>query len=177
VEHNGRRTVVELTYPQVGATRDGALPDGYRRIVARARIGTGPRVFAAAARGLRGLDMHRGAGLKVRCDVPEVAVGTEVTVGFGVGPARLWAPCRVVWVVDEPDRYGYGYGTLPGHPESGEEAFLVSRDSQDAVWFEVRAFSRPDRWFTRLGGPLAHLMQDRVNGQYREALRRLATRA
>ena len=38
-------------------------------------------------------------------------------MGVGVGPMRLWAPCRVVWVIDEPRRYGYGYGT--GYPSYG----------------------------------------------------------
>ncbi|SIP67631.1 hypothetical protein BN9982_740001 [Mycobacterium tuberculosis] len=38
-----------------------------------------------------------------------------------VGIAFLRAPCRVVYVIDEPDVRGFGYGTLPGHPVSGEE--------------------------------------------------------
>jgi uncharacterized protein (UPF0548 family) len=28
-------------------------------------------------------------------------------------------------------------GTLPGHPESGEEAFFVSLDGDDKVWFRI----------------------------------------
>ena len=36
----------------------------------------------------------------------------------------LQAPCRVVYVIDEPDIRGFAYGTLPGHPESGEERFV-----------------------------------------------------
>ncbi len=165
---------MSLTYPEVGATRDPVLPGGYRQIQARARIGVGPRVYAAAARALRGFDMQRQAGLRVRTDSPAAAVGAEVTLGFGIGPLRLWAPCRVLWVVDEPDRYGYGYGTLAGHPESGEESFLVSL-ADDEVWFEVRAFSRPARWFTRIGGPAGHLVQDLVTDRYRAAVHRLAT--
>ena len=34
-------------------------------------------------------------------------------------------PCRIVWVVDEPDAFGFGYGTLRGHPDEGEESFVV----------------------------------------------------
>jgi uncharacterized protein (UPF0548 family) len=167
--------VAELTYPEVGATRDPVLPSGYHRVVARARIGQGARVWAAAVRALRGFDMQRGAGLAVRADPGQVTLGGEVALGFGVGPVRLWAPCRVVWLIDEPDRWGYGYGTLPGHPESGEEAFLVSRDADDQVWFEIRAFSRPGRPLTRLGGPLPRLVQSLVTARYRNSLRRLAT--
>ena len=55
------------------------------------------------------------------------------------GPGRR--PCRVVYVVDEPDRRGFAYGTLPGHPESGEELFLVRYDPDtENVYAEVKPF-------------------------------------
>jgi uncharacterized protein (UPF0548 family) len=165
---------VTLTYPEVGATRAGDLPVGYRRVVARARIGAGPRVFAAAVRGLRGFEMHRRAGLAVHTPATQVEPGVQASFGLGIGRLRLWAPCEVVWVVDEPRRYGYAVGTLAGHPESGEEAFEVSLDGDD-VWFDARVFSRPARWFTRVAGPATHLAQDWALGRYRDALHRLAT--
>ncbi len=68
--------------------------------------------------------MLRGAGVRVEASTEVAAVGSEVLVGFG--PLR--APCRVVYVIDEPDRRGFAYGTLPGHPESGEELFAVRYD-------------------------------------------------
>ena len=163
-----------FTYSEVGATQGRDLPRGYRQLVARARIGTGPRVYAAAVRALRSFDMQRRVGLVVNADGPEVAVGVTVTMGMGLGRLRIWAPCRVVWVLDEPGRYAYGYGTLPGHPESGEEGFEVSL-VDDEVWLEIRAFSRPGRWYTRVGRPAAQLVQDWTTGRYRDALIRLAT--
>lgn len=63
-------------------------------------------------------------------------------------------PVEVVAVIDEPDRRGLVYGTLPGHSERGEEPFSVERRA-DGTWVVVRAFSRPGRWFTRLGAPVA----------------------
>jgi uncharacterized protein (UPF0548 family) len=48
-------------------------------------------------------------------------------LSLGVAAIRLRAPCRIVYVIDEPDRRGFAYGTLPGHPERGEEAFIISR--------------------------------------------------
>ena len=54
------------------------------------------------------------------------------------------APCRIVGVIEEEeDRWGFAYGTLPGHFEQGEEAFVVSRSTDGRVHFEVTAFSRP----------------------------------
>ena len=59
--------------------------------------------------------------------------------------------CRVVYVVDEPGRFGLAYGTLPGHVERGEERFLVERDSTDgSVWYDLLAFSRPNSLVARL---------------------------
>jgi uncharacterized protein (UPF0548 family) len=166
---------VELTYPEVGATRDGTLPEGYHQVKARARVGRGERVYAAAIHALGSFDMQRAAGLRVRTDAAMAAVGARIELGFGIGPARLWAPVRVVWVVNEPLRYGYGYGTLPGHPESGEEAFLVSLAPDETVTFQMTAFSRPATWYARLGGFFAEAAQEQINHKYRSALVRLAT--
>jgi len=165
---------VELTYPEVGATRAEQLPTGYRHVERRARLGTGPDVYRRAADALAHFAMHRAAGLAVQASAGTATVGGEVASGFGVGPLRTWAPCRIVWLVDESDRYGYGYGTLPNHPEHGEEAFVVWRDEAGVVWFDVRAFSRPAKLSMCLAGPLGHLVQDFITARYLRAMRRLA---
>lgn len=69
-----------------------------------------------------------------------------------------------------PDRAGFAYGTLPGHPESGEEAFVVSR-APDGVRFTITAFSRPATWLARLGGPVTLLGQEYFTRRYLRALR------
>ncbi len=74
--------------------------------------------------------------------------------------------------MDEPDRAGFGYGTLPGHPEVGEEAFLVTR-AGDGVWFEVTAFSRPARWYIHAAGPAARAVQHAYAWWLGRTLRRL----
>jgi uncharacterized protein (UPF0548 family) len=75
-----------------------------------------------------------------------------------------------VQVVDEPDRYGFAYGTLPGHPEQGEESFLLTRDG-DTIHFEIAAFSRPHDLLTKLGGPVARAVQRRATQQYLDGMR------
>ena len=63
--------------------------------------------------------------------------------------------CRIVYVVDESgpiSRFGFAYGTLPGHVESGEERFLIEWDrGENSVWYDILAFSRPNHILTRLG--------------------------
>jgi uncharacterized protein (UPF0548 family) len=160
----------ELSYPEVGATRDGPLPPGYDHVTRHARLGSSD-VFDRAAEALRCWEPQRGAGLRLRKDAETVAVGVRFASGLGVGPLRLWAPCEIVWVVDEPQRYGFGFGSLRGHPEIGEEGFLLSV-ADGAVWFDVRAFSRPGPWWVKPGKPIASRIQQAVTDRYVRAMHR-----
>ncbi|MFB9238038.1 DUF1990 family protein [Plantactinospora siamensis] len=168
--------MADLTYPEVGATEPavtghGPLPAGYRHLRHRAELD--PAAFAAAGAAVLSWRMHRAMGIRITASAPRAAAGVTVVVGLGVGPVRLSAPCRVVWAVDDDRRAGFGYGTLPGHPERGEEAFCVERDDAGRVWFTVAAFSRPDRWFTRAAGPLVVAFQHGYARRCAAALRRL----
>ncbi len=82
----------------------------------------------------------------------------------------------MVYVVSEPDRRGFAYGTLPGHPERGEELFLVERQD-GSTYAEVRSFSRPGRWFSRLGLPVVRWVQRRYVERYLDALAQALTPA
>ncbi|MCZ0727038.1 DUF1990 domain-containing protein [Mycolicibacterium iranicum] len=155
-----------LTYPEVGATAD-EMPAGYHHIRKSSVIGRGRERFEqAAADGMR-WGMLRGAGLRVEASAPTAAVGAEVLVHLG----PVLAPCRVVYVVDEPDRRGFAYGTLPGHAESGEELFLVRFDpSTENVYAEVAAFSKHATWWSRLASPVTSAVQRYVTDRYLRAL-------
>jgi uncharacterized protein (UPF0548 family) len=155
-----------LTYAEVGATA-GPLPAGYHHVQKSAVIGRGRRRFEDAAEAGMRWGMLRGAGLKVEATMEIATVGSDVIVHLG--PVR--APCRVVYVVDEPDRRGFAYGTLPGHAESGEELFLVRYEpTTDDVYAEVTAFSRHATWWSRLGSPVTSLLQRVITDRYLRAL-------
>jgi uncharacterized protein (UPF0548 family) len=85
------------------------------------------------------------------------------------------APCGIVYVVDEPGRFSFGYGTLPGHPEQGEESFVIKAAAAGQVRFDVNAFSRPAEALTRIGSPVARVIQRRVTNGYLVALRHFAS--
>jgi uncharacterized protein (UPF0548 family) len=159
----------ELTYAQPGATRDAVLPAGYAHVQRDVPIGHGREVFERAASALYGWQMHRAAGLRVAASAPRAAPGVLVVMRFGV-----LIPCRVVYVVDEPDRQGFAYGTLPGHPERGEEAFIVTLTPDGEVRIQIRAFSRAASRLARLGGPVTRLVQRWVTDRYVRRLRYLA---
>lgn len=161
-----------LTYPEAGAALGGSLPAGYTHLRRRVRLGTGPDVFRRAGAYVLAWGAQRGAGFGVYPGTPPEA-GATVLVLAGVPSLplpRLVVPCRVVGTVAEPRRTGFAYGTLPGHPECGEEAFMVIRDEQDTVWFEVVAFSRPGTWYTRLAGSAVRLIQGAAVRRYLRAV-------
>ncbi|MFE3029662.1 DUF1990 family protein [Nocardia tengchongensis] len=155
-----------FTYPDVGATA-GAFPPGYDHFRLRRRIGSGRALFDKAGDEILAYRMQHGTGIFHSATTPTAEPGTELTVRLHLGPIGVNAPCRVVYVVDEPNRRGFAYGTLPGHPEVGEELFAVEYDpAEDSVHGVVAAFSNPGTWYTRLGGPIVRLIQRWFAGRY-----------
>lgn len=165
-----RYQVAELTYPECGATATD-LPDGYRHLRRRVLVGRGQPVFAAAAAVVMSWGMHRRAGLRPAVTSPIADVGAAVVMCAGWGRVGVLAACRVVWVLDETDRRGFAYGTLPDHPEVGEEAFVVERDAGDAVWLGITAFSRPNGLLPRLAGPAGRRAQTMMTTRYARVVR------
>jgi uncharacterized protein (UPF0548 family) len=157
------------TYDEVGATEAGRRPTGYRHDGYQVRIG-GPDDFSRAREGLTHWRAHLGAGARVFPSDP-VTEGATVLVLLGAGPLQMVAPCRIVSVIDEEGRFGFAYGTLPGHPERGEELFVVEQED-DRCLFRITAFSRPDQLLVRLGGPVARRIQRSVTHRYLESLAR-----
>lgn len=101
---------------------------------------------------------------------PVLRPGDSAWLGIPVGPLRFRFPARVVYVVDEPNRRGFAYGTLPGHAERGEEAFLVQRGDDGAVSVVIRAFSRPAHLGWWLVGPALRIAQAVFTARYLRAL-------
>lgn len=165
----------ELTYTDVGATLDGRFPTGYRHGRHEIHLGHGQEVFDRATAALRDWAAHRGVGMRVTADEPDLVVGAHVVVVVPLGPLAAVARCRIVAVLDEVDRFGFAYGSLPGHPEHGEEAFVVQRAPDGAVAFVVTVFFRHADLLVRLGGPVADAMQRRFTHRYLHAFRRIVT--
>lgn len=166
-------TQVLVTQLNTGQTIE--RPASFHLSVRRERLATfgdehETRVFELAGRHVLSWGMHRGAGLRVIAAEPEATPDKVVVCGFGIGSARIAAPCRTIWTVNTETTRGFGYGTLPGHPESGEEAFCVHRD-HDGVWLTILAFSKPGRWFTKLGTPAGRLIQRHVTNRYIQSVK------
>jgi uncharacterized protein (UPF0548 family) len=153
-----------FTYGAVGATA-GTPPAGFVVDRTRIKLGEGEAVFRSAIAALKQWEqLNLGWVQAWHSDTP-IQTGEVVAVmGRAVGVWWLNA-CRIVSVVDEAgpvSKFGFAYGTLPGHVESGEERFLVEWDrGNDGVWYDILAFSRPHHVLTRLGYPVVRRLQRR----------------
>ena len=153
------QTPLEYTYPGVHGTATRVVPAGYRADHSRFLLGHGEAVFAQARTALKHWkQFDLGWSRVCPADTPIVA-GRTVAVEFHL--LGIWCLCsaRIVYTIDEPRRFGFAYGTLSGHVESGEERFLVEKEHDDSVHYDIRAFSRPRHVLTKLGYPYVRYLQ------------------
>lgn len=150
----------QLTYDEMGCTQNGSV-EGFDCDRYRVELGKGEAVFAAACEAIGDWRMFPAAWTQV---VHEHGIRADETIAVLIKVCGVWwlNSTRIVYVIDDRERrFGFAYGTLPGHVESGEELFMVQWDEDDTVWYDLRAVSRPRHWVTRLGYPLARLLQRR----------------
>ena len=164
-----------LTYTAVGASRSGDVPAGYHRAARSVVVGSGRATFERAAAAVLDWRAQRGAGLRVSATGPASEPGTVVVLTAGLPRFGYDIPCRVVWASADGDERGFAYGTLPGHPESGEECFLVRLMPDGVVVFEIRVFFRLASRAARLAGPVSLVLQRLATARYVSAVRRAAT--
>jgi uncharacterized protein (UPF0548 family) len=172
--HLGALAAAPFTYPDVGGTRQALLPAGYTRMERTAPVGRGESAFRRATDAVFGWRMQRSIGLRVRASGPPSEPGTVVVLTAGLPRLGYDIPCRVVWAQTTGPERGFGYGTLPGHPESGEECFVVRIGDDGVVTFSTRVFSRLATPLARLGGPASRLVQRAAVEGYLHAIRRAA---
>ena len=150
-----------FSYPAVHGTQ-AAPPVDFDVDRNRALLGHGEDVFNAACEALRQWRMFPAGWTEL---VPTDAVQREgeTLVMLARCFGTWWLnSCRIVYNFDERiphRRFGFAYGTLPGHVECGEERFTIEWDEDDQVWYELYSFSRPRHWLARLFYPLARRLQ------------------
>ncbi|CAN5378433.1 DUF1990 domain-containing protein [soil metagenome] len=150
-----------LSYPEVGATA-GTLPVGYRHIDRAARLGVD---WESAQHEVMTWRVKERAGFTVeRGRAGDTVTGELVVLHAGA----VAEPVEVVYTVAEPNRHGFAYGTLIGHPLVGEELFLVERRG-DETWLHIRSFSRVSRSWLLLT-PLLRIVQRVTHTRYLRAL-------
>jgi uncharacterized protein (UPF0548 family) len=168
----------ELTYDAPGATVAGdgtPTPSGYRRYVKTIKIGDGVARWEFASAAVLRWGVKTRSGFAVLADPPsagepQVTLDHRYWLVAHLGPVPIREPIQVVAVIDQPDRKGFAYGTLSGHPVCGEEAFIVDRHADDSVWLTIRSLTAPTTGPWRLVGSPVALAQRCYRRRYLRAL-------
>lgn len=178
-EFLARQAQSTFSYPEVGASAPSPAPAGYISDHNRILLGYGAQVWQHAVNAVNTWQMFNMNWLRL-CwpDVP-ILKGNDVAVL--IRHLGFWSlnAARIVYTVDESSeplkKYGFAYGTLLDHGESGEERFCVEwHQADDAVWYDLFAFSRPRATAARLGYPLTRWFQHRFQRDSKTAMARAA---
>lgn len=160
-----------MSYGPVGIVRSGAcrsLDD------ASFVIGRGRADFECARTALAAWKQFDLSWVELYPRRSPIDVGAVVAVV--INHLGFWSVngCRVAYHADaNGDGFGYAYGTLPNHAESGEELFEVFIDPRtDDVIYRIRATSAPQALLTWIGQPIVRVLQARFRRDSAEALRR-----
>lgn len=156
---------LDFSYSEVGATAT-TPPADYVIDHTRIQLGEGEAVYRNARQALQQW-RHFALGW-VEAWPADTPIRAGETVAVMIRAFGLWwlNSARIAYDVDESSesltRFGFAYGTLPGHVEAGEERFLIEwNHADDSVWYDILAFSRPRHILTRIAKRQVRRMQKR----------------
>jgi uncharacterized protein (UPF0548 family) len=170
-----------LSYLEVGATAR-ELPRHYTVDRNRIQLGRGEATWQRAVAAIRGWQMFNIPWVRLHWPDAAIQVGVVVAVSIQHYGFNSLNACRIVYVVDESERgplsrYGFACGTLEEHSERGEERFTVEWNrTSDEVWYEILAFSRPNKLLVVLAYPLCRLLQRKFADVSKLAMLQAVTR-
>jgi uncharacterized protein (UPF0548 family) len=151
-----------FTYSAVGASESEEAPVGYNVDHNRIQLGHGEETFKRAVMALRNWTHFELGWMKIVPSGVEIRTGEVVAAQahtFGIWSLHA---SRIVYVLEEEvpvKRFGFAYGTLPDHAESGEERFTVELHVDGSVFYDLYAFSRPHQTIAQLSFPLVRRLQ------------------
>ena len=148
-----------FTYPEVGATASNKKFKHYNNDYNYVMLGNGKEVWQKAKAALQNWQQFPLPWTKIYPDTTALKKGMVVAVLFRLFGIWWRNSAKIVYAFDEPDRFGFAYGTLPGHIEMGEEVFWVERDEAGLVSYHIKAFSKPRFWLAKIGYPIARFYQ------------------
>ncbi len=162
-----------LSYTERGHSQQN-FTAGYDNDHYKIALGRGEAVWEAAKRALRHWQQFPAGWTGIYPANAPLVVGQEVTVSFRLFGIWWINSARIIYTIDEADRFGFAYGTVVGHIESGEECFWIERSADGQIHYHIRAFSKPHHWLVRLAYPLARYHQKRFGHESTTGMRNLA---
>jgi uncharacterized protein (UPF0548 family) len=151
------------------------VPKGYARDHTRTEIGNGEQAFEAARAAFRRWEQFNLGWVRVAN--PDASIEPDEIVAVEAHTLGLWSVnfSRILYVIDEPDRFGLGYGTTPMHVERGEERFLLELyPVSGAVYYDLLAVSQAAKWLVRLGYPYTRSQQHKFARESHRRMKQIA---
>ncbi|NUN99922.1 MAG: DUF1990 domain-containing protein [Saprospiraceae bacterium] len=169
--------LLDITYEHRGASAKSQKVPGFDNDFQRVNIGQGSAAFEQACAAIRNWSMFPPGWTIILPRHTPIRAGETVAMyakAFGV----WWRnSCRIIYVIEEPGRFGFAYGTLPGHIECGEELFMAEQDENGQVWYTIRAFSKPKRWYAKIAYPLMRGFQAQFRKDSAQAMKNYLLKA
>ena len=167
---------LSFSYKEVGATKTD-FPKGYDHDINEIEIGYGEEVWQAAKNAIRNWKMFPGVWADIWPRDTPIEKGKVVVMIVRVFGLWWKNSCRIVYTFDEPNRFGFAYGTLTNHIEKGEEIFFVEKDDKGRVFYKIQAFSTPRIWLVKLTYPIGRFLQRKFVKESKENMKEVVLAA
>lgn len=154
-----KQSKMPFSYLDVFCTKEKITPSGYDEDHSACILGEGEECFQAACQALKEWKQFPSAWTWIEPWHPPIQTGTTVNMQAKTNVFYTLNACRIIYTIQEDNRFGFAYGTLPGHVEMGEELFLVELANSGEVRYTIKAISRPRHILSRLFYPIARYYQ------------------
>ncbi len=163
------------SYPEIGATKTTKIfahydyDNDYNYI----ELGKGAEIWQKAKVALQNWQHFPLPWTKIYPNTRGLRKDAVVVVLFRIFGIWWRNSAKIVYAFDEPNRFGFAYGTLPGHIEMGEEVFWIERNAAGMVSYHIKAFSKPRFWLAKIGYPIARFYQRKFARESKENMKKL----
>lgn len=162
-----------FSYEHLGITKNKE-PLGYVMDHNRVQLGRGRETFLAAISAIKSWQMFNFSWLELCW--PNAPIEKDTVVAVMPYHFGFWSlnAAKIVYTIEESgeiEKFGFAYGTLPVHAESGEERFSVEwNHKDDSVWYDLLAFSKPNYLIVKLGHPVCRMLQKQFAKESKQAM-------
>lgn len=162
------------SYKEVGASA-ASFPPNFNHDHNKVFLGKGEAIWQNAKTALQNWQQFPSPWTNIYPNTTPFEKDQVVVVAFHLFGLWWFNSARIVYALNEENRFGFAYGTLTKHVEIGEECFWIERNDQGEIYYCIKAFSKPNYWYVKLAKPLARFYQRRFVKQSFETIKKLST--
>jgi uncharacterized protein (UPF0548 family) len=161
------------SYPEVGASKTEYIK-GYDNDHNKILLGKGEAIWKNAKDALLNWQQFPQNWTTTLPNETPLKMDETVAVFFRLFGLWWMNAARIVYTLDDNQRFGFAYGTLRRHVEYGEECFWIEKEKDGSIYYHIRAFSKPRFWLVKIGYPIARAYQRKFVRQSMQRMRALA---